>query len=158
VYERLYVSLVSASYPFLEWIQTTVRRLVGITGVIHEYRRPERRSIWDLRYAKAASIRLIRWMHYDATVPCLDRKRARAARFLTTLGSQAAGAGRATEGRMAVQYRRAGFGTEGVSGPGWRNGRLAALKTPCPQGRAGSNPAPGTNFTTPFLTRPAAGR
>ena len=93
VYERLYVSLVSASYPFLEWIQTTVRRLVGITGVIHEYRRPERRSIWDLRYAKAASIRLIRWTHYDATVPCLDRKRARAARFLTTLGSQAAGSG-----------------------------------------------------------------
>jgi hypothetical protein len=66
--------------------------------------------------------------------------------------------GRAAEGRMAVQCRRAGFGTAGASGPGWRNGRLAALKTPCPQGRAGSNPAPGTNLTTPFLTRPAAGR
>jgi hypothetical protein len=88
VYERLYVSLVSASYPFLEWIQTTASRLVGIGGAIHEYRRSGR-SIWDLRYAKADSIRLIRSMHYDTTVPCLNRKRVRAARFLTTLGSSA---------------------------------------------------------------------
>ena len=29
--------------------------------------------------------------------------------------------------------------------PGWRNGRRGGLKILCPYGRAGSNPAPGTN-------------
>jgi hypothetical protein len=29
-------------------------------------------------------------------------------------------------------------------GPGWRNGRRGGLKSHCPRGRAGSNPAPGT--------------
>ena len=28
--------------------------------------------------------------------------------------------------------------------PGWRNGRRGGLKSRCPSGRAGSNPAPGT--------------
>ncbi len=27
--------------------------------------------------------------------------------------------------------------------PGWRNGRRGGLKSRCPSGRAGSNPAPG---------------
>ena len=33
--------------------------------------------------------------------------------------------------------------------PGWRNGRRGALKMRCPQGRAGSSPAPGTHGTAP---------
>jgi hypothetical protein len=32
VYERLYVSLVSASRPFLEWIQANTRRLAGVSA------------------------------------------------------------------------------------------------------------------------------
>ena len=31
-----------------------------------------------------------------------------------------------------------------VAVPGWRNGRRRGLKIRCPQGRAGSTPAPGT--------------
>ena len=30
--------------------------------------------------------------------------------------------------------------------PGWRNGRRYGLKIRCPQGRAGSTPALGTNY------------
>jgi hypothetical protein len=94
VYERLYVSLVSASYAFLAWIQATVSRLIGVSGVIHEHRSSGRRPTWDLRYAKAGSIKLIRWMHYGPEIPSLSRKRVKAARFLSALGSsseQAAG-------------------------------------------------------------------
>ena len=35
VYERLYVSLVSASPMFLDWIRGSVRRLIGINGSTH---------------------------------------------------------------------------------------------------------------------------
>ena len=86
VYERLYVSLVSASRPFLEWIQATAHRLVGVSGTINTKRNRDRRPISILRYAKAESIRVIGWMYYAPEVPCLARKRANAEAFLSPLG------------------------------------------------------------------------
>ncbi len=88
VYERLYVSLVSASRPFLEWIQTTAHRLVGVSGTINTNTkgRQDRRPISTLRYAKAESIQVITWMYYAPEVPCLARKRVKAERFLSPLG------------------------------------------------------------------------
>lgn len=86
VYERLYVSLVSASRPFLDWMRSRVLTLAGVRGVIDERRNEGRRPIWRLRYAKADSIRLIAWMYYAPNVPCLARKRAKAECFLAPLG------------------------------------------------------------------------
>lgn len=90
VYERLYVSLVSASRPFVEWIQTVIRRLIGISGTITGRTKQGRNPIWTLRYAKADSVRLLEWMYYSPDVPCLARKRARAERFLSPLGHASA--------------------------------------------------------------------
>ena len=86
VYERLYVSLVSASLAFIEWIQAAAERLAGVSGAIHEQRRAGRRPIWVLRYAKAESIRVLAWMYYASDVPCLLRKRVIAEKFLSPLG------------------------------------------------------------------------
>ncbi len=86
IYERLYVSLVSASRPFLDWTRARIRALAGPDGAINEYRKPGHRAVWVLRYAKAESIRLIGWIYYAPDVPCLNRKRAKAERFLAPLG------------------------------------------------------------------------
>lgn len=91
VYERLYLSLVSASHRFLDWVRTTVQRLTGINGSIPAKRSAEKGSegkhpVWVLRYAKQKSISLLRWIYYAPTVPCLGRKRATAERFLHPLG------------------------------------------------------------------------
>ena len=86
VYERLYVKLVSASRPFLEWMQTTICRLLSVSGAIHDSSGRRQRPLWVLRYAKAESIQLIGWMYYAADVLCLARKRAKAERFLSPLG------------------------------------------------------------------------
>ena len=85
VYERLYVSLVSASRRFLDWIQASIVRLVRVAGTIGRSGRRER-PVWVLRYAKAASIRLLRWMYYSPGAPSLARKRVTALRFLAPLG------------------------------------------------------------------------
>ena len=82
VYERLYVSLVSGSRPFLSWIQGTIHRLLGVGGAINEHRRPSRRSTYALRYAKGESIRLLTWMYRAPDAPCLVRKRNKAVPFL----------------------------------------------------------------------------
>lgn len=46
-------------------------------------------SMWKLRYAKADSLRLLAWMYYSSVVPCLQRKRRTAERFLRPLGHAA---------------------------------------------------------------------
>jgi hypothetical protein len=82
VYTRLYVSIVSASLRFVDWLRATVRRLTGLAGELTVRRCPTRNNIWCLRYAKAASLALLRWMYYAPDVPCLRRKREIAAAFL----------------------------------------------------------------------------
>jgi hypothetical protein len=82
VYTRLYVSLVSASRPFLDWIKATIERLVGLEGGLHAKRHPTRRQIWVLRYSKKASARLLAWLYYAPDVPCLTRKRMKAEPFI----------------------------------------------------------------------------
>jgi hypothetical protein len=86
VYERLWLSLVSASRPFIEWIACTVLRLRGIRGSLTVKRRDGTSPIWKLKYGKQASIDLIRWMYREPDVPSLVRKRATAHRFLEVLG------------------------------------------------------------------------
>jgi hypothetical protein len=87
VYERLYVSLISASYPFVEWIRARVQQLVRVAGAIHRETKRGQRPLWRLRYAKASSIQILRWMYHSPGVPCLGRKRAKAEKFLRVLGS-----------------------------------------------------------------------
>jgi hypothetical protein len=83
VYERLYVVLVSASRPFLEWVQGSIIRLVGARGAISINRKPAARPLYALRYGKRESIPVLRWCYYAPGLPCLARKRARAAPFLS---------------------------------------------------------------------------
>lgn len=85
IYERLYLSIVSASRLFIEWLQATVSRLTGIIGSI-TLRRGHVHPLWKLSYAKAQSIRMIAWMYHAPSVPCLERKRRKAEPFLTPLG------------------------------------------------------------------------
>lgn len=136
VYERLYVSLVSASRLFLDWMRARIRTLARVDGVIDERRKEGGRSLWRLRYAKADSIRLIGWMYYAPDVPCLARKRAKAERFLSPLGySPLRPTGRPRVGWLYNKPRPQGRPEDvrgPVKAPGWSNGSLVALKTPCP--------------------------
>lgn len=89
VYERLYLSIVSASYGFLEWLRGTVRRLTNAEGAISVETRASGHSVWRLRYSKAESIQLLNWIYYAPGIPCLARKRMTAEKFLSPLGHAA---------------------------------------------------------------------
>lgn len=84
VYERLFVSIVSASYPFLQWLRDSVARVADVHGALFLDKEPteQHSALWLLKYAKHASIQLLRWMYYAPDVPCLGRKRAIAMPFL----------------------------------------------------------------------------
>jgi hypothetical protein len=85
VYDRLFVSLVSASPAFLQWVRHTVLRLRGLSGHLRAGREPGRRTMWRLRYAKRESAALLRWIYYTPDVPALRRKRDKAFETLATV-------------------------------------------------------------------------
>jgi transposase-like protein len=74
VYTRVYLSLVSASPRFVEWLRETLRRVAGVSGEVSIRRLEGRNDIWRLRYAKREALQLLRWMYDRPDVPCLRRK------------------------------------------------------------------------------------
>jgi hypothetical protein len=83
VYTRVYVSLVSASQRFIEWLRTSIRRFTGLSGdVTVRTGALTRNDLWRLRYAKRESPAILRWIYYAPDVPCLGRKRDIAAPLL----------------------------------------------------------------------------
>ena len=82
VSRRRYVSLASASWPFVEWIRESVLRLTGLRGVIHARKEKGRNAIWLLRHAKQESLSILSWMYHSPIVPCLRRKRLKAEPFM----------------------------------------------------------------------------
>jgi hypothetical protein len=82
IYVRLFVSIVSASPRFLEWLRATVRRLLGPRGSLTVTRSAGRSDLWRLKHAKRDSLALLRWMYSDSHTPSLRRKRQIAAPFL----------------------------------------------------------------------------
>ncbi len=84
VYQRLYVRFLSASRPHIEWLQTSITRLLGVDGYVTERRGPGATvPLCRLSFAKKDAIALLRWIYYAPGVPCLARKRAIAEPFLT---------------------------------------------------------------------------
>jgi hypothetical protein len=138
VYDRLFVSLVCGSRPFLEWIEATILRLVGLPDGLHAKQRPGARPVWVLRYSKRASVKLLAWMYYAPDVPCLARKRRKAEPFIP----------RQKEG---ILMRRAGVSELADDSDSKSDAREGVgVRVP--------SPAPPLHGTTPSLTTPGPGR
>lgn len=75
-----YVSFASASPSFVNWVRTSLARLVCIKGHIT----PVQKNTHQLRYAKAESLVLLSKMYYNKQVNCLERKRQKAIKILKT--------------------------------------------------------------------------
>jgi hypothetical protein len=75
-----YTSIVSASKPFLGWMQNANARLAGVTsgGMAFGTR------VWTLRYAKHDSRRLFDFMYYGPGLPKLTRKYRKFIDFLSS--------------------------------------------------------------------------
>lgn len=85
-YNRLYTVFNSASVDHLKWIQTNIKEILNIKGALNSYLRKDRKfPLWKLRFAKNESLKLLAWLYYKPTLPCLNRKRKVAEKFLTAL-------------------------------------------------------------------------
>jgi len=86
VYTRLWTRLLSASKTHIQWLREGITRLIDIKGHVWERKisRPNQTtSIWEVKFAKKDSIKLLSWLYYSPNVPCLIRKRKIAEKFIS---------------------------------------------------------------------------
>ncbi len=74
-----YLAFISASGAHIDWIQSNVERLVGARGHITV---SSRSCVVQLKYAKADSLKLLRRLYPNSSVPHLARKRLKIVRAL----------------------------------------------------------------------------
>lgn len=79
-----YTAFVSASKTHVLWLQEEIRKLLGIHGYITGS--GKRKSVYQLKYAKAESLRLLRKMYYSKNVMHLSRKRLKVEKMMRIVG------------------------------------------------------------------------
>ena len=67
-----YLSFISASADHIIWLQKHIKKLLQIEGSLSL---PQSSSVWQLRYAKSDSLKILRKMYFSKNVVCLSRKR-----------------------------------------------------------------------------------
>lgn len=78
VYEnqRLYLKFISASNAHLVWLSEQIEKMTTIKGSL------TLNGIWNLSFSKKDSIKLLKWIYYKPSLPCLTRKREIAIKVL----------------------------------------------------------------------------
>ncbi|MDP2927160.1 MAG: hypothetical protein Q8N65_03445 [bacterium] len=91
VYTRLWVCFISASKSHVEWLRERIRKLIRISGHLNENkatRLDQTTSIWKVKFAKNDSIKLLKWIYYRKSLPCLERKRKTALKTMAIISKE----------------------------------------------------------------------
>ncbi len=67
-----YISFISASTRYIKWLKKKNREHIQIKGAINAN---QNSSVYQLRYAKKESLKIIKFMYYNDNVICLTRKK-----------------------------------------------------------------------------------
>ncbi len=78
-----YTTFASASRKHIAWLQAEIFDTLGIQGHITKNKNS---SVYQLKYAKAESLKLLRKLYYKKSVPCLTRKRLKVEQMLSIVG------------------------------------------------------------------------
>lgn len=85
VYIRLWVKFISMSKIHIDWLRNSISKIISIRGRKSQskpYYSYQTAGIWQLKFAKKESLKLLSWIYYSPAVPCLTRKRKVAEEFI----------------------------------------------------------------------------
>lgn len=78
-----YLAFSSASKEHIMWIQQQLQNILSVKG---HCTKQAIKSVYQLKYAKRESLKIIRKMYYDKNVVCLSRKRLKIEQGLSIVG------------------------------------------------------------------------
>jgi len=84
IYRRLWVRFLSANKSHVSWLQEKISTNINVVGRIHT-RVPKdanRTNMHILKFGKKDSIKLLEYMYYREDIPCLNRKKTIAEKFI----------------------------------------------------------------------------
>lgn len=82
-----YITFVSASKVFIDWIRSNIEQYLDIKGHISVNKKQD---FWQLRYAKKEGVILIKEMYKNKNSVCLNRKKLKIDKILGTMSSTSA--------------------------------------------------------------------
>lgn len=80
-----YTIFISASKTHIEWLRERINKCLKIKGHITK---SVNSSVYNLKYAKADSLKLLPKLYYDKRVVCLSRKRIKIEKVLRSIGKR----------------------------------------------------------------------
>ncbi|MDI6591819.1 MAG: hypothetical protein QME61_02720 [Patescibacteria group bacterium] len=75
--QRIFIRFTSASNNHISWLYRKINQNNGAKGAFI-YKPPATPNcvpMWDIKFAKKESIKLLKWIYYKENLPCLKRKR-----------------------------------------------------------------------------------
>lgn len=90
VYTRLLVRFISVSQDHIQWLRNTISRLLNLKGDLHRSLPPKERHgvpMWQLKFMKKESIKLLNLLYYSDNIPALVRKRKKAEHALALIST-----------------------------------------------------------------------
>lgn len=78
-----YLVFVSASKKHIDWIRSEIYRILKIRGHMTQVKRD---GVYQLKFAKSDSLKLLKKIYYDKDTTCLSRKRLKIEKALGIIG------------------------------------------------------------------------
>ncbi|KKW46823.1 MAG: Intein-containing protein [Parcubacteria group bacterium GW2011_GWB1_56_8] len=87
---RLSVRFISASKSHITWLQKRVNELTKLHGALicNKPSDKNRVPIWEIKFSKKESVRLLNWIYYEPALPSLERKRLSAMKALAEIARE----------------------------------------------------------------------
>ena len=87
---RVYTKFISASENHIRWLYNKINQLADLKGALlcKNSPRPNRVPMWEIKFAKKESLKLLQWLYYQPNLPCLKRKNLLAKRLINFITSQ----------------------------------------------------------------------
>ncbi len=88
-YFRMFLRFISVSKKHIFWLRKTINKLTKLKGDLSELRPIGRQkvSMWQLKFMKKESMKLIPWLYYTKNIPALKRKRQKAEEALDKINN-----------------------------------------------------------------------
>lgn len=88
--QRVYMKFISASQTHIKWLHKKIQELSKLNGsLLHNIPAAINRvTIWEIKFSKKESIKLLNWIYYHPNLPCLERKRVLAQQILALIANE----------------------------------------------------------------------
>ncbi len=84
---RIYTKFISASEKHVRWLHKMIRQNSPLRGALIHNKSKTRREMWEIKFSKHESLKLLRWLYYQPKLPALPRKKKLADHLIKKYGT-----------------------------------------------------------------------